>query len=513
MEILKKHREKIKGIFHGFDRMIIKGHLKSFYPKGSMEYFLSRENILLKNFSEYAQGLTEKITENAKKECEKYERPFIYLASPKTSKEEKAREIMERDNIEEGLICVLYTVEPCKSFSVKGNRGLKKLVIEYQFRKCRYFYYYFKDKELGFMHVRLQSWIPFEIQIYINGREYISRQLDKRGIVNERYDNTFLSIADIKKAQKISDKMLTKNWGRTFDHFSSVVNPILPRIKRIFKRGYYWCLDQCEYASDVMFETRENLEKIYPEIVEYSRRCLTSDDLMIFLGRKGLHGSYKGEIVTDIKRRPQGVRIKHRVKGNSIKMYDKYSNLRVETTITQPKEFKVYREVTRKGERVHKWVPMGKSIAFMYRYAQVSKSANERYLKAISSAEDNSEVIAELEVLCNSVEKNNSHYSGINVFSRQATDVFSAIMRGENMIKGFCNKDIRRFLYPGISKELRKYYSMKITRLFAKLRAYGLIKKLRSSFCYNVTDKGYRIMSAALSLKNKNYVEYVSATV
>ena len=83
---------------------------------------------------------------------------------------------------------------------------------------------------------------------------------------------------------------------------------------------------------------------------------------MVFLGRK-LHGNFEGEVISDIKRRPQGVRIKHRMKQNSIKMYDKWSILRIETTINQPREFKIYRNVERKGQNIMAWIPMGKGIS------------------------------------------------------------------------------------------------------------------------------------------------------
>jgi hypothetical protein len=70
---------------------------------------------------------------------------------------------------------------------------------------------------------------------------------------------------------------------------------------------------------------------------------------MRFLGHKlpahgGVHGQYAGEIVSDLKRRPEGVRVKHRVEANSLKMYDKFGTvLRVETTLNDPKGLKVYR--------------------------------------------------------------------------------------------------------------------------------------------------------------------------
>ena len=55
-----------------------------------------------------------------------------------------------------------------------------------------------------------------------------------------------------------------------------------------------------------------------------------------FLGRK-LHPSLAAEVVTDGKRRPEGWRVRHRMAGNWVKVYDKASVLRVETVINNPR--------------------------------------------------------------------------------------------------------------------------------------------------------------------------------
>jgi hypothetical protein len=99
-------------------------------------------------------------------------------------------------------------------------------------------------------------------------------------------------------------------------------------------------MDQCEYATDVMFKSREALQSVYKDFVDPALLSFNCEDIMTFMGRK-MHPAFSGEIVSDIKKRPQGVRIKYRMKTNSIKMYDKYSVLRVETTINDPHEFKI----------------------------------------------------------------------------------------------------------------------------------------------------------------------------
>ncbi len=154
-------------------------------------------------------------------------------------------------------------------------------------------------------------------------------------------------------------------------------------LETIFHQGYHWSVDQCEFATDVMFESREALEDIYPSLVGHAFYDFKCTDVFSFLGRK-LNAKFLGEAVSDYRKRPVGWRIKFKLKSNSIKMYDKFNCLRIEMTINDPKEFKVYKEVHHKdGTASMQWVPMGKSIANLYRYAEISKTANKRFLDSM----------------------------------------------------------------------------------------------------------------------------------
>jgi len=107
MNIKTKYDEKIKGNFSAFDRMILKGHISPFFQKGNMGYYLWKEQVLLPQFGDYAEGITQEIKQNAKKIAESKKRPYVYLNNSRISKEKYARQIMQKDSIDEGLICIL----------------------------------------------------------------------------------------------------------------------------------------------------------------------------------------------------------------------------------------------------------------------------------------------------------------------------------------------------------------------------------------------------------------------
>ena len=183
-------------------------------------------------------------------------------------------------------------------------------------------------------------------------------------------------------------------------------------------------------------------------------------------------------------------------------MYDKYSVLRIETTINNPHEFRILKEVMRHGENVMKWVPMGKSVVNLYRYAQVSQSANTRYWDALHAAKLTGECLEEMEKLSTPVTKKKRKYTGFNLLSQEVTTVFTAILDGKNYLKGFSNADIRGVIYPRRLQDDPRLAG-KTTRLLAKMRAHGLIAKIPHTFRYKPTAKGIRIMSAILRVKKK----------
>ena len=99
----------------------------------------------------------------------------------------------------------------------------------------------------------------------------------------------------------------------------------------------------------------------------------SAKDILSFLGRR-FHPRFDGEVLTDCQKgRWPGARIKHRVKNQWLKMYDKFGwVLRIETVINDPHEFRVRRLRTREGRRVMIWCPMNKGVINLYRYREVA---------------------------------------------------------------------------------------------------------------------------------------------
>jgi hypothetical protein len=268
--------------------------------------------------------------------------------------------------------------------------------------------------------------------------------------------------------------------------------------------GYYWTLRQGELATDVLFRDTASLQAVYPRLTHHAIQHFGSRDVLRFLGRR-TNVRFNGEVVSDLRVRPEGVRIKHWVEENSIKMYDKQGSvLRIETTINNPGRFKVRRQVTRQGRRVVAWAALRKGVIDMGRRAEISRAANERYLEALAVVGEPSVTHRVLDPVSRRVIRDGRPYRALRPITSQDSRLFEVVLRGEFTIRGFQNRDVRNHLFPTSQRMdpvRRRKVSARVTRWLRLLRAHGLIRKVPRTRYYRVTEKGYHVMTTAITVR------------
>lgn len=508
---IQKHEKDVMGSLSGFDRLVFRGTLRRLSFGEGMASYLSFAGVLLKDFANFVLQVTTRLKEASLDLARRTLRPVKYLPSSQVSKEDLAREIAAKENLSDGLICVLTCVEPCQSFEIYRNRELKKLELRPRFRKCLHLYHYFFHHQFGFMNARIQTWFPLTIQVCLNGREWLSRQMTHQGIAYQQQGNCFTWIEDLARAQEIMSSFLRSPWSALLNEIACQLNPIHQELFGDFKLQYYWSVHQSEWATDILFKDPKKLENIYPSLLRQGLTTFASPDVMRFLGRKiplqgNLPPAFAGEVISHLKKRPEGIRIKHWVGSNHIKLYDKQgSNLRVETTINDPRDFKVFRtkEGDSQGDRA--WRCLRKGVADLHRRAQVSQAANNRYLEALSCAHDTTSLASLTERMSRPTNWKGKRVRALNPHSPEDLSLLKAVARGEFTINGFRNRDLRRLLYPQCHKLTAKQSHSQggvVTRKIRLLRAHGLIKKVPKTNRYLLTTRGFKAITAIIAAMN-----------
>jgi hypothetical protein len=494
-----RHQDRIGGILTGFDRMRFRGTLRSISYARGVDKWLGAQRVLLKDFGAWAEQCSKALVAHAKQMAADAGCPYEYLASWRIAKEDRARALLgTRRPATSTLIAIFGCQEGCQSFTVRGNRSTKRLQVVPVERRCTHLYFYYWDRDFGLMHVRLETWLPFTIQVCVNGREWLAQQLRRLNVRFQQVDNCIFDVADPAGAQRLLALLETRLWARVLRVFGARVNPFLLRWRL---RPYYWSLDESEYATDVLFASTAALQALYPALVDHAMRHFRSPDVLRFLGRR--HGPRStGEVLTRVQRRVEGVRVKHWVEGNSLKMYDKEGHvLRVEMTLNQPRHFKVYR-ATARGAARH-WVQLRKGLADLPRRVELSRAANARYLDALSVVALPVAIAHILDPVSRRRRTATRTFRPLRPIAPDESACLAHLADARGVLTGVRARDLRRVLSPQepADAQAQRRLAGRLSRLLRLYRAHGLIAKVPHTHCYRLTRKGHEVTTAALACR------------
>ena len=518
-KFLQRHAEQVLGVLSGFDRMRFRGSLPLLQSAGGVVTWLERVGVAVKSFLSFAEDLTKQFCQEADHLAKEAGRKVRYLPGF-VDKEELVQEIRGKEGVaENGLVAVLSTLEMGMSYTMFRGRDRDFPVLRREPRKCKHYYFYWDDGRFGLSQVRLSSWFPFNVNVVLNGREWLARQMDMKGIDYVRRDNCFVQISDFPSAQKLANQQAKVKWIGQLDRLLRRVHPLHANtFSGVGALDYDWTSEQTEWATDIVFRDAETLGELYQKLVRRGIDTFQSPDVLRFLGHKapahgGVHGLYQGKVISDLKHRTEGVRIKHRAGKNTVKMYNKEPTvLRVETTINDGRGLKVYRRKHNDPDGKPQWLDLRKTVLDLPRRVELSQSANNRYLEALSTITADMPLSKLTDKLCQAVEVNGRRHRGLRPFDPEEVRLLQAVSCGEFLISGFRNRDVRKSLY-GETEDVieRRRASSRVSRKLAMLRAHGLIKKIPRTHRYLLTEIGVKAITAILSARQASVSQLAAA--
>jgi len=533
----------INCVLGGWDRMRFHASLRPLFSPQWMRTYLCAAKVRLVDFGKHAQELTDRILQSAKTLAAAQNRPYQFLRSTQISKEQLIEQIAQRDRITSGLIAVLGAVEPCLAMTVRGIRERRWLQPVREQRKGLHLYHDYEHPMVGRCQVRLQSWYPFSVDVCLNGRLWLAKQMDAAGLRYRRADNCFIELAQPERAQALADAQHRINWLELLNSLLAQAHPLRQEILRPFPNlFYYWTVTQSEYATDLIFADDRQLARIYPAFVIHGLCTFRSPDVMRFLGHHvplktgRVDARFKGDVRSDALTRHEGVCLKHVAGFNSQKAYDKFTNLlRVENTINRPEAFTVFRahstpqaaaallahprrraaqapETMPADARLRSntcvpdlkpqraWQTLRRTVTDLPRRAEVSRAANKRYLHALASTQAGTPLGELAAPLCRPMTCKGHRYRALQPLGKDAA-LLHALSRGDWTISGFRNRDLQHLLYIGQPKDNKAAHrrSACIGRKLRLLRAHGLIRKLPHTHRYMLTDSGRTTLTALVA--------------
>lgn len=490
VQLTERHASKIAGVVSCYDRVMVQGTLPVFCYAEGMTAYLTKRQMRIFDFFQFAKPLTEAIKANAEALAAASGLTIDYVRKKNFRKEDKVQAVLKERGTHPGLVWIFSALEPCTTYQPWHDKNSGRTYLRPDDGKCLHYYFYFVDAELGLCYVRVPTWHPFRLQFYCHGHNWLARQLERRKIGYTLRDNAFTGLEDFAAAQQLADGWEPSRLHRQLDAFAQRYCPILKQIEE----SYHWSLDEAEYATDLVFHRQADLQAIDGNLIRTAIHTVKPDDIATFLGKK-LNGNYQDEMGNRYNVRLEGTRVRHSMGLASIKMYDKFGHiLRIETTTKDVSFFKHYRQVEqRNGDAVMKFAPMKKTIYSLGPLRELLLAANRRYREFLSALDDPTNGIDKLNKIGQTVHQEARSYRGFNFFDQEDESLFLALARGEFTISGVQNKTLRaRFSH---------YHSGQMSRILRRLRTHGLIKKASHCYKYYLTAFGKQVIALGLKLK------------
>ena len=445
-----------------------------------------------------------------------FENAAKFPVGPVEIKETLAHERQQKEQITSGLVGVWSCLEAGLSYRAQycAKTGYPQLK-NYQTR-CKHLYFYFDDPALGFMNIRFQTWFPYHIQVCLNGREWLRRSLEQEGVEFQVKGNKFLHVGDYSKAQQFLNEQLDVRFAALLNNFLPVVFPTMQDIIGPYL-SYHWTLWQSEWATDLIFSSPDKLTSLMDGLLRHAHITGTSTRVLRYLDRpltKAGKPYWRStdEVATRMTDFNDGIRLRHWVDRNSVKIYNEQNVLRVETTINNPGKFRVFRHKQGQPRNEPKQRrTMRKGIVDIPLRASVSQDVNNRFMDDLATLQDGTPVRDFIYKMTRHVVKAGRRFRALDPTGKDR-ELLQAISDPAYRISGLTNKMLREKLSGTAFSAHRteKQLSAKISRHLRLLRAHGIIRKLPRQNRYQLTLKGIKLtnmLNAFLAASTENLLK------
>jgi hypothetical protein len=394
-------------------------------------------------------------------------------------KDEVMAEYLAKFEKEEGVVFVGKAQEKTPVFRTEKRRspktGLPYPWIVRSTAMVNHYYLYAVDRDFGPFFLKFCTYFPFNAKLCINGHEYAKRQLAQEKIAFEALDNGVLSCVAPKRLQKICDGLsaqkidgFLRKWLRLLPHPFTGIDR---------KAGYRYDISilQAEFALTQVLDQPAHGRLFFEQVIRENLDLGRPEEVQLIFNRKITRktpGRFRTRIVTQDVTPSLNVYYKN----TRIKQYHKENRaLRTETTINNTYDFGI-------GKRLHN-LPELREIGF---------AANRQLLEVERLSHDCMLTEDTFQAINSPVAAGRQRASGLRFADRHVHPLLHALVLFRQLAKGFRCADLRRYLAALSGRDPGSLSQGAITYQLRRLRLHGLIERLPNTFCYRVTEFGFR---------------------
>ena len=470
-------------VYHCFDRIVIHGYLSGLSrPEQVVHFFrkvvgipvLSKE-ILSQRTADY-QNWVEAFARNhnipvewAEKGVRKENYVLPWL-----------RRMTKRNAY--GVYFIFKSMEQGPSFRVSVPKYPTKdpnhRILARQRSRFTHDYFYIRDEVLGPMVMRVATFFPFQTTYYLNGHNFIERELNRAQVGFRKNDNAFLAIDDVAALQAAADRLSPDIIRERLDYWTLILGPkfSVKERKRV-KLSRFYAISQIEYCRNFIFKRNFPIHKLFERGCELGLWRLTAHKITEIFGAR-LHRRLPGKLATVIDQIEHGHHVfRAYFKHAFLKQYEKFATfLRNELCSNNLNDF-----------------GLKKGLDNLDAVRQTFKVITSRFAGFQAQWLNVHVDFPLLQRIALPITIGSVRYPGIKIHDRRVIRLLEVLLHGGTHVGGWTAKEIHQSVRTAFGLSERSYGLNQLRYDLRKLKGHGLLERDGSRYAYRLTPKGVQV--------------------
>jgi len=495
---LKLFEPYLQWFYHCFDRIVVNGYLS----------FLTRENNVVYFFREVCQKpkITKEVLAEPTRQYQAWVAHYarnhqVPLLWPDKGvrKEDLVRSRQQRMVREKrfGLYYILQSMEQGWTFRAVPPKYATSDP-NFQFvrkHKSRYTHYYFYilDEVAGPMVLRVGSFLPFQLTAYLNGHNFMERQLRRQKIPFTKEDNRFVSVGDPAALQKAADQLTGKLMQDRIDYWALIVAPKFSARERAACAGLHrvYAGMQIEYCRNFIFKRHWPIRSIFQRSCELGLYLLTADRIAVLFGQQRRLKTISGKWQNVLERIDHGQHVFRTYYKNSfLKQYEKAATfLRQEIVCNNLKDFGLKKTLPH-------WEPVRE------RFQQITDRFAQTQAQHLN-VHGQFDVLARL---AKPVFQGKTKVAGIKLENTRLMRLLELLLQGAGgHFRKWTTAQLHAAILDAYNVKPKDYTLSQLRYDVRKLRLHGLIERVPKSYAYRFSPKGTKLSILLVQLRKRIY--------
>ncbi|HKV42955.1 MAG TPA: hypothetical protein VJX67_27425, partial [Blastocatellia bacterium] len=349
--------------------------------------------------------------------------------------------------------------------------------------RFRFYYFYLRDEVLGAMVMRMGTFVPFEASYYLNGHNYIEKELKTKGVKYRKEDNAFLWVEDVEALQSAADSLSGEVIRKRLEEWTFKLGPKFTKKDRQeakLHRSYY--VHQVEYSRNFVFKKNRPIRKLFERSCELGLWNISGDRIIRLFGRQSRE-RLSGKLQTVLDRVEHGKHVFRAYwKNGFVKQYEKYSTfLRNEVTSNNLRDFGLRKGLEHLG-------------AVREKFGEVLDRFATQQAENLNIHED----FPLLTRIALPIQKGAAWIAGIRVEDRRMIRLMEVMLHAGTTVGGWTAKQIHEAILGRFQLVEDKYSLNSLRYDMRKLNGRGSLERPPGKYSYRLTTKGQQVATLML---------------